>query len=125
MHAGYFTTNAARMGHPAFRAQGLPIGSEAVESAARHVLRVRMKQPGMRWSKHGGGALLALSAYRAGNRPLPLPEPLPRAACNSTILGQPRVSPTSSSLGWSDERVNHSVIQGRAERCHFEPHQLP
>ena len=78
---GYFTTNAARMDYPAFRAQGLPIGSGAVESAARHVVQVRMKRPGMHWSKHGGEALLALCAYRAGNRPLPLPEPLPRAAC--------------------------------------------
>src|SRR6266536_2773840 len=69
---GYFTTNAARMDYPTFRARGLPIGSGAVESAARHVVQVRMKRPGMRWSRNGGEALLALCAYRASNRPLTL-----------------------------------------------------
>jgi len=34
---------------------------------------------------------------------------------NSAILGQARESQTSSSLGWSDERVNHFVIQGCAQ----------
>ncbi len=71
---GYFTTNAARMDYPTFRAHGLPIGSGAVESAAKHVVQVRMKRSGMRWSRNGGEALLALCAYGAGNRPLTLPE---------------------------------------------------
>ena len=34
---------------------------------------------------------------------------------NSAILGQARESQTSSSLGWSDECVNHFVIQGCAQ----------
>ena len=77
---GYFTTNAARMAYPTFRARGLPIGSGAVESAAKHVVQVRMKRSGMRWSNAGGEAVLALCAYRASNRPLPIPMSLPRAA---------------------------------------------
>jgi hypothetical protein len=77
---GYFTTNAARMDYPAFRARGLPIGSGAVESAAKHVVQVRMKRSGMRWSDAGGEAILALCAYRASTRPLPLPISLPHAA---------------------------------------------
>ena len=77
---GYFTTNAARMAYPTFRARGLPIGSGAVESAAKHVVQIRMKRSGMRWSNAGGEALLALCAYRASNRPLLLPVSVPLAA---------------------------------------------
>ena len=77
---GYFTTNAPRMDYPTFRARGLPIGSGAVESAAKHVVQVRMKRSGMRWSDAGGQALLALCAYRASNRPLLLPGSVPLAA---------------------------------------------
>lgn len=67
---GYFQRNAARMAYPAFRAAGLPIGSGAVESAAKHVVQQRMKRAGMRWSAAGGDALLALGARYASGRPL-------------------------------------------------------
>jgi len=77
---GYFTTNVARMNYPTFHADGLPIGSGAVESAAKHVVQVRMKRSGMRWSHSGGEAMLALCAYLASNRVLPVPDALPRAA---------------------------------------------
>ena len=77
---GYFTTNAARMAYPTFHTRGLPIGSGAVESAAKHVVQVRMKRSGMRWSDAGGQAVLTLCAYRARNRPLPLPMAMPNAA---------------------------------------------
>src|SRR5207237_6070818 len=80
VEVGYFTTNVARMAYPTFQARGLPIGSGAVESAAKHVVQVRMKRSGMRWSDSGGEALLALCAYRASNRPLPLPVLIPLAA---------------------------------------------
>src|SRR6266851_5330916 len=77
---GYFTTNVARMNYPTFHADGLPIGSGAVESAAKHVVQVRMKRSGMRWSHSGGEAMLALCAYLASNRVLPVPDALPSAA---------------------------------------------
>lgn len=80
MERGYFTTNAARMAYPTFRARGLPIGSGAVESAAKHVVQVRMKRSGMRWSDAGGQAVLALCAYRASLRSLPVPMSVPPAA---------------------------------------------
>jgi hypothetical protein len=67
---GYFAGNAARMAYPAFRAQGLPVGSGAVESAAKHVVQQRLKRAGMRWSETGGQALLALCARWASRRPL-------------------------------------------------------
>ena len=66
----FFKTNAARMAYPDFRARGLPIGSGAVESAARHVIQLRMKRPGMRWSDDGGRAIAALRARMRSDRPL-------------------------------------------------------
>ena len=68
---GYFTTNAGRMRYPQYRARGLPVGSGAVESGAKHVVQQRMKRAGMRWSFGGAQALLALCAYHASGRPLP------------------------------------------------------
>src|SRR6266851_1312455 len=47
---GYFRTNA----------QGLPVGSGAVESAAKHLVQQRMKRAGMRWSDLGARAILHL-----------------------------------------------------------------
>jgi hypothetical protein len=67
---GYFRTNAQRMAYPTFRAQGLPVGSGAVESAAKHVVQQRLKRAGMRWGTAGGQALLALCAHVASDRPL-------------------------------------------------------
>lgn len=62
---GFFTANQARMHYPSFRAQGLPIGSGAIESSAKHVVQQRLKRPGARWSEPGGRALLALRAHQA------------------------------------------------------------
>ena len=73
----FFRTNAARMAYPDFRARGFPIGSGAVESAARHVVQARMKRPGMRWSDPGARAMLALRARLRSGRPL---TPASRAA---------------------------------------------
>ena len=67
---GYFTTNAARMDYPALLAQGLPIGSGAVEASASHLVQQRMKRPGQRWSARGGRAVLALRGRLASARPL-------------------------------------------------------
>ena len=57
---GYFRTNAGRMHYQTYRDQGLPIGSGAVESAAKHLVQQRMKRAGMRWSDLGARAILHL-----------------------------------------------------------------
>ena len=57
---GYFRANADRMHYPTYREQGLPIGSGAVESAAKHLVQQRMKRAGMRWSDLGARAILHL-----------------------------------------------------------------
>ncbi len=57
---GYFRTNAERMQYSTYRDQGLPVGSGAVESAAKHLVQQRMKRAGMRWSGRGARAILQL-----------------------------------------------------------------
>jgi hypothetical protein len=75
---GYFRTNAARMDYPRAKAAGLPIGSGAVESLARHLVQLRLKRPGARWSPAGAQALLTLRAHlKSGRALLALPAPGP------------------------------------------------
>lgn len=57
---GYFTTNAARMDYPTFRAQGMHIGSGVAEAACKTVVSTRAKRTGMRWTPSGLAAILAL-----------------------------------------------------------------
>jgi len=66
----YFRSNAHRMEYPAFRAQGLPIGSGAIESAAKHLVQQRFKRPGARWSEPGAQAVLAVRCRLVSQRPL-------------------------------------------------------
>lgn len=67
---GYFRTNAARMDYPRYRALGLPCGSGAVESAAKHLVQHRMKRPGARWSEDGAQAVLTLRCDLLSHRRL-------------------------------------------------------
>lgn len=67
---GYFHSNRDRMAYPEFRKQELPIGSGAVESGAKHVVQLRMKRPGARWSETGAQPVLAVRAYLSSGRPL-------------------------------------------------------
>jgi hypothetical protein len=68
---GYFRSNAHRMAYPQFREQGLPIGSGAIESAAKHLVQLRMKRPGVRWSDVGAQGVLSVRTHLASRRPLP------------------------------------------------------
>ena len=74
---GYFATNADRMRYPQFRAEGLPVGSGAIESAARHLVQQRLKRPGRGWSVPGAAAVLALRSALASADALP-PTPATR-----------------------------------------------
>jgi hypothetical protein len=62
---GYVRTNRTRMDYPTFSAQGLPIGSGAIEAAAKHLVQARLKRPGARWSPAGAQAVLTLGAHLA------------------------------------------------------------
>lgn len=66
----YFRTNQARMDYPTFRQQGLPLGSGAVESAGRHLVQLRMKRAGARWSDAGGQAVLSVRCRLISKRSL-------------------------------------------------------
>lgn len=56
----YFISNAARMRYPAFRAQGMHVGSGIAEAACKTVVSTRTKRSGMRWTPAGLDAVLAL-----------------------------------------------------------------
>jgi hypothetical protein len=56
----YFISNAARMRYPAFRAQGMHVGSGIAEAACKTVVSTRAKRAGMRWTSQGLDAVLAV-----------------------------------------------------------------
>lgn len=57
---GYFRKYRKYMNYPKYIANGLMIGSGAVESACKVVIGQRLKQSGMRWTKDGADAVLAV-----------------------------------------------------------------
>jgi len=58
--ADYFERNAERMRYPAFRAQGLFVGSGVVEAGCKTVIGSRLKRSGMFWTVRGANAIIAL-----------------------------------------------------------------
>jgi hypothetical protein len=57
---GYFQEHKKRMNYPKYLSMGLMIGSGPVESACKIVVGQRLKQAGMRWTRQGADAILAL-----------------------------------------------------------------
>ena len=63
----YYRNNRLRMNYPQYLREGLPIGNGVAESSHRHVLQVRMKRAGQRWSLPKGRRMARLrAAYRTG-----------------------------------------------------------
>lgn len=61
----YYRNNRLRMNYPQYVREGLPIGNGVAESSHRHVLQVRMKRAGQRWSLPKGRQMVRLrAAYR-------------------------------------------------------------
>jgi hypothetical protein len=56
----YVANQDDRLAYDRFRAAGLDIGSGRVEAACKHVVGLRMKQSGMRWSAAGSQNTLSL-----------------------------------------------------------------
>jgi hypothetical protein len=63
----YYTNNQHRMNYPAYREQGLQIGSGTIESGCKRVVKARLDQAGMTWTVEGARAVLkARAAYLSG-----------------------------------------------------------
>lgn len=56
----YFRNNRDRMHYPAYRADGLCVGSGVTEAACKAVVGDRLKATGMHWTLKGANAILAL-----------------------------------------------------------------
>lgn len=61
---GYYARNLAYMHYDQYLAQGWPIGTGVVEGACGHLVKDRMEQAGMRWTREGAQAMLDLRAVR-------------------------------------------------------------
>ena len=77
---GYFFANRHRLRYHEFRHAGYPIGSGSVESGCKEVAEARLKPAGMRWSRPGAQAMLALRATLLSER---LDEVWPTVECAS------------------------------------------
>jgi hypothetical protein len=64
---GYYQRNAPYMRYDVYLARGWPIGTGVVEGACGHLVKDRMEQAGMRWTKDGAQAILNLRAVRLTN----------------------------------------------------------
>lgn len=65
--AAYYAQRREQMAYPAFRAQGMQIGSGVVESACKRLVGQRAKGPGMQWTVAGAEAIATLrAAYLSG-----------------------------------------------------------
>ena len=62
--AGYYRRNQPYMRYDVYLACGWPIGTGVVEGACGHLVKDRMQQAGMRWTKAGAQAVLDLRAVR-------------------------------------------------------------
>jgi hypothetical protein len=62
--AHYFQRNAERMRYPAFRRQGLFVGSGVVEAGCKTLIAARLKRSGMFWTVRGANAIIALRCCR-------------------------------------------------------------
>lgn len=64
----FFTGNKARMNYHEHIANGWPIGSGPVEAACKTIVKARLCQSGMRWSREGGRHILALRTLTKSNQ---------------------------------------------------------
>lgn len=64
----YMRGRVEQMRYKEYRESGLPIGSGAVESSCKQVVTARCKQAGMRWSRQGVDAILALRSFVLNER---------------------------------------------------------
>lgn len=76
----YVDQHWPRLCYDRFRAEGRPIGSGTVESAAKNVVGWRMKRGGQRWSRSGATRMLAALGEVHSKRWSAVGQSLPKAA---------------------------------------------
>jgi hypothetical protein len=64
---GYYRRNSPYMHYDQYLQNGWPIGTGVVEGACGHLVKDRMEQSGMRWTKQGAQSLLDLRAVRVND----------------------------------------------------------
>lgn len=64
----YFDNNRERMRYAQFRRQGLFVGSGVIEAGCKTIVGQRLKQSGMRWSRRGANAIIALRCAQLSGR---------------------------------------------------------
>jgi hypothetical protein len=64
----YFRRHLERMDYAGLQAANLPLGSGVIEGTCRSLVSDRLKRTGMRWSAHGGQAILTLRALHRSGR---------------------------------------------------------
>jgi len=64
----YWERNRERLRYADFRAQGLPIGSGAVESSVRRVVNLRLKGASITWTERHAEGILHLRAHAKSGR---------------------------------------------------------
>jgi len=64
----YLEPRQAQMAYDQYQADGLPIGSGAVEGSCKYLVTARCKQAGMRWTPAGLDAILALRCWLLNER---------------------------------------------------------
>lgn len=70
---GYYQRNRPYMRYDRYLERGWPIGTGVVEGTCGHLVKDRMEQAGMRWTKEGAQALLDLRAVRTRSAATGLP----------------------------------------------------
>jgi hypothetical protein len=61
---GYYQRNRPYMRYDEYLTRGWPIGTGVIEGACGHLVKDRLEQSGMRWTKAGPQAVLDLRAVR-------------------------------------------------------------
>jgi hypothetical protein len=64
---GYYRRNLPYMHYDRYLDRGWPISSGVVEGACGHLVKDRMEQSGMRWTRLGAQAILELRAARVND----------------------------------------------------------
>ena len=64
----FFRNNLKRMNYAWYHHRNLPVGSGVVEAACKSIVKARMCQSGMRWTREGGETILSLRTVIKSNR---------------------------------------------------------